>query len=95
MTSRGDGPGRNRTGLTLERCFERGRVPDTKKGNEKSDLTGDIREDICGQGLIVRCRGGGKKEEESAVKIFGHYTGSIVTTHYNPGLSFPISPEIE
>lgn len=61
VTSRNDGPGRNHTGLTLERCFKREGVPDTKKGNEKSDLTGDIREDICGQGLTVGCRGGGKK----------------------------------
>lgn len=95
VTSRDDGPGRNHTGLMLERCFEREGVPDTKRGNEKSDLTGEIREAICSQGLTVGCRGGVKKEAGSAVKIFGHCTGSIVTAHYNPGLNFPISAETE
>lgn len=79
MTPRDDGPERNHTGLTLERCFKREGVPDTKKGNEKYNLTREIRDDICGQGLTVECRGGDKKEEGNAVKIFGRYTGSIVT----------------
>ena len=79
MTSRDDGSGRNHTGLMLERCFKREGVLDTKKRNEKYDLTREIRDDICGQGLAVECRGGGKREEGNAVKIFGRYTGSIVT----------------
>lgn len=65
------------------------------KGNDKYDLTGGIRDDICSRGLAVGCRRGGEKEKKSAGKIFGHSTGSIVTAHCDSSLSFPFSTETE